>query len=77
MNPASLMQFLNAKKQFEQSHPKFAAFIKNLPVQGVTHGSIIDVQITKPDGTTVTANMRVQESDLKLLEGLKDLASMK
>lgn len=77
MNPASLMQFLNAKKQFEQSHPKFAAFIKNLPVQGLTPGSIIDVQITRPDGTTVTANMRVQESDLKLLEGLKDLASMK
>lgn len=77
MNPASIMQFLNTKKQFEQSHPKFAAFIKNLLVQGVTPGSIIDVQITRPDGTTVTANMRVQESDLKLLAGLKDLASMK
>lgn len=77
MNPTAIMQILNAKKQFEQSHPKFAAFIKNFLAQGVTPGSVIDVQITKPDGTTVTANMRVQESDLRLLQGLKDLASMK
>lgn len=76
MNPASIMQLLNAKKQFEQSHPKFTAFIKNLLAQGITPDSIIDVKITRPDGTTVTSNMRVRESDLKLLEGLKNLASM-
>lgn len=77
MNPSVIMQLLNAKKQFEQSHPKFAAFIKDLSKQDIAPGSIIDVQITKPDGTTVTANMRVQESDLKLLQELKSLSSMK
>lgn len=77
MNPSVIMQLLNAKKQFEQSHPKFAAFIKDLSKQGIAPSSIIDVQITKPDGTTVTANMRVQESDLKLLQELKSLSSMK
>lgn len=77
MNPAAIMQLLNAKNKFEQSHPKFASFIKNLFTQGIAAGSVIEIQITRPDGSTVTANMRVQESDLELLQGLKNLSSMK
>jgi len=73
MNPANLIQLLNAKNQFEQSHPKFAVFIKNLISHGVESGSIIEAKITKPDGTTVTANMRVNESDLALIQELRNL----
>ena len=43
---------------------------------GVKKGDVIDVVITHPDGSKVSTNMMVQDSDLELLESLKGLGQM-
>lgn len=73
VNPGAIMKLMAAKNQFESAHPKFAAFFKQFLTQGVEVGSVIEITITKPDGTPVTANMRVQQSDLDLVQQLKEL----
>jgi hypothetical protein len=74
VNPAAIMKLMGAKNQFEQAHPKFAAFFKTILAQGVEEGSVIEITVTRPDGTPLTANMRVQHSDIELVQQLKELA---
>lgn len=73
VNPAALMQLMQAKNEFEKNHPKFSQFAADLLRSGVQEGSVIEVTITRPDGSTSTANMRVQSSDLELFRSLKEL----
>ncbi len=76
MNPAAIMQMLEGKRKFDQTHPKFSRFMSDLVRDGVKQGDVIDVVITRSDGSRVNANMMVQESDLELLESLKGLGQM-
>ena len=73
MNAGAIMKLMAAKGQFEQNHPKFAAFFRTILSQGFEEGSVIEITVTKPDGTATTANMRVQKSDLELVQQLKEL----
>lgn len=72
-NPALIFKLLAAKKQFEQTHPKAAAFARSVQAQGIEAGSVVELTITRPDGTQVSANLRVQPSDLELLRELQAL----
>lgn len=74
VNPASVMKLMGAKNKFEKAHPKFAAFFRTVLAQGVNEGDVIEITVTKADGTPITANMRVQQSDLELLNELKNLS---
>lgn len=74
VNPAAIMKLMGAKNKFEQAHPKFAAFFKTVVAQGINEGDVIEITVTKADGTPITANMRVQQSDIELIEDLKSLS---
>lgn len=75
VNPASLMKLMGAKNKFESAHPKFAAFFSAVFRQGIQEGTVIEITVTKPDGTALTGNMRVQQSDLEIVEELKNLSA--
>lgn len=76
MNPAVLMKLMNAKNTFTRNHPKFESFVKNVILGGggIPEGTIIEITITKPGEEPVTTNLKVLQSDLDLLESLKDLS---
>ena len=74
MNPAAMMKMMGAKKKFEENHPKFAAFLGNVFSRGIDEGTIIEITVQRPGEQPVTTNMKVQQSDLELLSGLKELA---
>ncbi len=75
MNPMNLMKIMNAKKTFEENHPKFVAFLNAVFLGGgIPEGTVIEVKVTKPGEETIEANMRVQQSDLQLVEELKGLS---
>lgn len=74
MNPASIMKIMNAKNKFTENHPKFVAFLNAVFSTGITEGTIIEITVTKPGEDAITTNMRVKQSDLDLMNELKDLA---
>ena len=74
MNPASLMKIMAAKNKFEQNHPKFGAFLKAAFGGGIEEGTIMELTVKKPNGEELTTNIKVLQSDLELLEELKNLA---
>ena len=73
MDMGALMKLMGAAKTFQAAHPKFAQFAKTMVSQGIAQGDVIEVTVTKADGRPITANMRVQASDLELLQSLRSL----
>ena len=70
-NPASIMKVMSAKNKFTNNHPKFEAFIRAVFGQGIEEGTIIEIMVQKPGKDAMTTNLKVQQSDLELLEELK------
>lgn len=73
INPAAIMKIMNAKNKFTENHPKFAAFLNTVFLNGVTEGTIIEITVKKPGEDAVMTNMKVQQSDLELLQELNGL----
>lgn len=71
MNPANMMKIMSAKAKFEQAHPGVSKFVADVARSGLPVGTLIEVSVTRPDGTKMNTNMKVQESDMELLESLK------
>ena len=72
-NMSDIMKIAGMKNTFEITHPKFASFLKSLMREGVCEGEIVEINIIKPDGTKTTANMKVQPSDIELINELKSM----
>ena len=73
MNPNSIMKIMNAQSRFTENHPKFAAFFQAVFSFGITEGTVIEITVKKPGEDAVTTNMKVQQSDLELLNELRSL----
>ena len=74
MNPAAIMKIMNAKNKFTTNHPKFVAFLNAVFSRGVTEGTVIEITLTRPGEEPMTTNLKVQQSDLDLLQELQELA---
>lgn len=74
MNPSSILKLMGAKAQFERNHPKFMTFIKTVFSKPMEEGTVLEVTVTRPGQEPLTANIRIQQSDLALLAELKELS---
>lgn len=73
MNPAMLMKMMQARNQFASNHPKFSAFLGMIFRNGVTEGTVIEISVQKPGEEKITSNIRIQQSDLELLQMIKEM----
>lgn len=74
-NPLHIMKLMNLKKEFEGRHPRFISFIQNELMTDVPEGTVMEITVTKPGKAPVTANMRITQEDIKLVEDLKALGA--
>lgn len=72
-NPLTMMKLNQAKNKFISAHPKFAAFLKNIFSRQIEAGTVIEITVKRPGETPITSNMKVTESDLELLNTVKEL----
>ena len=49
------------------------AFVKSVFSKPLEEGTILEITVTRPGAEPVTANIKVQQSDLDLLEELKEM----
>jgi hypothetical protein len=75
MNPASIMKIMNAKNRFQENHPKFVAFCNAIFSKGIEEGTVIELTVTRPGQEAMTTNIKVQESDLELLDEMMNMAN--
>lgn len=62
-----------SKNTFTANHPKFVSFLQYAFGSGIPVDSVIEITVTKPGQEPVTSNIKVQQSDLELLDSLKDI----
>ena len=74
INPASMMKMMKAKNTFTENHPKFVAFLSAAFFGGIEEDTIIEITVQKPGQNKMTSNIKVKQSDLELLQELKNLA---
>lgn len=61
-----------AWKQFHETHPRVLPFIKAVEAAGIKDGTVISVTVETPEGEKFESNIKVRQSDLDLLRGLKE-----
>ncbi|MCR4781211.1 MAG: hypothetical protein K5851_00480 [Lachnospiraceae bacterium] len=67
------MKVMQLKNKFENNHPKTVLFAKKVVMSGLPEGTVIEMTVTKPGGEPITANMKVTEDDLEMMNELKNL----
>lgn len=75
MNPAAMIKLMSAKNTFTKNHPKFEAFVKAVFMRGngIPEGTIIEVSVTKPGEEPISTNLKVLQSDLDMINELRNL----
>ena len=59
---------------FQAEHPKFALFLGAVHREGALRkDSVIEISVTPPEGQSYTANIRITDNDLALLQMLREL----
>ena len=74
-NPAALFKIKGLWDEFAKNHPKFPLFLNALMNSGIREGSVLEIQVTQPDGEQMKTNIKVSQSDLELFEQMKNLMS--
>lgn len=74
MNPGAILKLMSAKNKFSATHPKFMAFLKACYASGISEGTVVEITVTKPGEQPITSNIKIQQSDLELLQELKELS---
>lgn len=72
MDAGKMFKAMGAINTFKSNHPKFVSFIADHFRSGIPVDTVIEVTVTKPGYESVTANLKVKQSDLDLFESLKE-----
>ena len=72
-NPMAFMQLASLWAGFTRRHPKFPAFLKAASQAAMQEGSIVEIQVTPPDGKTLTSNLKVGKEDLEMIRTIQEM----
>lgn len=70
IDPIKLLQMKKAIGAFQKRHYRFVNFIHDMSSKGVQEGSIIEINVTTPDGKKYVSNMKVTSEDVEFLSNL-------
>lgn len=73
INPMKLLQMKNIWDGFTSRHPKFPQFMSAVQQHGISEGTIIEVQLTHPDGKVFTTNLKLTAEDMEAFRNLQDI----
>lgn len=74
INPAKLFKLKGFWDRFTKNHPKFPQFIRAVQNTGIAEGTVIEINITTPEGKTLSTNVKVTEADKEMLRELAELS---
>lgn len=67
------MQFKGMWDEFTSRHPKFPLFLNAVSQHGITEGTVIEVQIKRPDGKEFSSNLKISQEDMALFQKMKNM----
>lgn len=73
LNPTKMLRLKNAWQSFTASHPKFPKFLQAVSQSAVQEGTVIEISVTRPDGTSLASNVKLTASDMQLFREISNL----
>lgn len=65
---AAIQKAKETMDRFRKNHPKFPAFIEAVSKNALKDGTLIEITVTTPDGTSYESNLKLNSEDMELLE---------
>lgn len=72
-NPMKLMQMQNTWKAFVSRHPKLPMFFRAVGSQALLEGTVLEIKVTKPDGTNMVTNLKLSNEDLDAIRQIQEI----
>ena len=73
-NQITMLQKLkSARDRFSNNHPKFSPFIKAVSSDALVEGTIIEINVTTPEGKCYSSNIKLKEDDIEMMQMLQQL----
>ena len=70
MDPMKMMKMKSSLEQFNKTHPRVQPFFKAVQAEGIRPGTVMELKVITPEGKEMVTNIKVQPSDLELLQSL-------
>ncbi len=73
-NQLAMLQNLRSSiGTFRSNHPKFPLFLNAVCTDALKEDTIIEINVTSPDGRHYSSNLKLKPDDIELLEMLRQL----
>ena len=68
-----ILKFKGLWDDFTRRHPKFPLFLNALAQNGITEGTILEINVKRPDGKEISSNLKITKEDMELFQKLRDM----
>ena len=58
-------------EHFRLNHPKFPLFLNAVSQDALMEGSVVEINVTTPEGKKYCSNLKLKQDDLEFIECLK------
>ena len=59
--------------RFRANHPKFPLFLRAVAQDALVEGSIIEINVTTPEGKNYCTNVNLKADDMELFDSFKNM----
>ena len=70
---AMIQKLKGGMDRFRVNHPKFPLFLNAVSPDALVEGTVVEINVTTPEGRNYCSNLRLKQEDLELIESLKAL----
>ncbi len=70
---AMIQKLKGCMEHFRLNHPKFPLFLNAISQDALMEGSVVEINVTTPEGKNYCSNLKLKQDDLEFIECLKAL----
>lgn len=70
---AMIQKIKSGVDRFRANHPKFPMFLNAVSQNALMEGTVIEINVTTPEGKNYCTNVKLQSDDIEFLNSLKSM----
>ncbi|MCI6060479.1 MAG: hypothetical protein MR729_04895 [Dorea sp.] len=70
---AMIQKIKSGMDRFRANHPKFPLFLNAVSQNALMEGTVIEINVTTPEGRNYCTNVKLQADDMEFLNSLKSM----
>ena len=70
---AMIQKIKSGMDSFRANHPKFPLFLNAVSQNALMEGTVIEINVTTPEGRNYCTNVKLQADDMEFLNSLKSM----